>query len=86
MATALPFTESSEGMPAPSKAETPLRKELRHFFADHLKPKEKVPKAKRRCVDIHTTGDALTNDSVLHLLKEAEEGNKQSASRRAKKK
>ena len=72
MATALPFTESSEGMPVHSKPETPLRKELRHFFADHLKPKEKVPKAKRRRVDIHATGDALTNDDVLHLLKEAE--------------
>ena len=38
MVTALPFTINSEGMPAPSKPETSLMKELRHFFADHLKP------------------------------------------------
>ena len=85
MVTALPFTESSEGMPAPSKAETPLRKELRHFFADHLKTKEKVPKAKRRCVDIHATGDALTNDSVLHLFKEAEAGKQAKRKQKSKK-
>ena len=58
-------------MPAQPKPETPLRNELRHFFADHLKPKVKESKAKRRRVAIHATGDVLTNASVLHLLKEA---------------
>lgn len=42
------------------------------IFADHLRPKEIAPKATRRRVDIHATGNALTNDSFLCLLKEAE--------------
>lgn len=74
--------KSSKGMPHLSNPETPLRKEVRHFFADHLSPKEKVPQAKRRCVDIHATGEALTNDSFLRLSKEAEAEKQASASRR----
>ena len=70
MGAVLPFTNSSEGMPLTSKPETLLRKELKHFFADHLQPTEKAPKAKRSRVDIHTIGDALTNDNLLQLLKE----------------
>ena len=69
MATALPFTKISEGKYLFSKPDTPLRRELRHFFADHLRATEKAPRAKGRCVDIHTTGDALTNNQDLLLLK-----------------
>ncbi|MDA8002831.1 MAG: hypothetical protein MPL62_16230, partial [Alphaproteobacteria bacterium] len=56
------------------------------FFADHLKPKEKAPKAKRRRVDIHATGDVLTNDSVLRLLKEAEAQKQAKRKQKGKKK
>lgn len=70
MAIALPFTERSEGMTLPTKPEIPLRRELREYFDNHLRPKEKEPKAKKRRVEIHSTGDALTNDDVLHRLTE----------------
>ena len=55
---------------------------MRHFFADHLKPKEKAPKAKRRRVDIHATGDVLTNDA----LKEAEAEKQAKRKQKSKKK
>ena len=50
--------------------ETPLRTELRHFFAKRLQPAQDAPKPKRRRVHVHA--EALTNDEVMELLRNQE--------------
>ena len=53
--------------------ETPLHTELCHFFAKRLQPLEEVPKAKRKRLQLHAEGEALTNDEMIEMLKNLEE-------------
>ena len=58
--------------------ETPLRTELRHFFAKRLQPTEEAPKAKRKRLQLHIEGEALTNEEVIGMLRKQEEEKKAS--------
>ena len=78
IAPSLPTSSSTaEGL----MPETPLRKELREYFRDALKPTEgAAQRQKRRMVKVNTVGEVLTSDEVIERLEQAD------AERAAKKK
>ena len=49
--------------------ETPLCTELHHFLAKRLQPTEDAPKAKRKKLQLHIEGEALTNEEVIGMLR-----------------
>ena len=53
--------------------ETPFCTELRHFFAKRLQPSQDAPKAKRKRIQVHVEGEALTRDEVVDLMKKQQE-------------
>lgn len=59
-----------------SAKETPLRTELRHFFAARLQPLPDAPKGKRRRVRLHIEGEALTSEEAMQYLRQQEEEKK----------
>jgi hypothetical protein len=72
LAPSMPFDMASSSSSKQVSAETPLRTELRHFFADHLRPKGKQTPTRRRRIKIHHFGEALTQDEVLQRMQDAE--------------
>ena len=65
--------------------ETPLHTELRHFFAKRLQQSQDAPKAKRKRIQVHVEGEALTNDEVMDLMKKQQE-EKEAKKKRTEKK
>ena len=66
--------------------ETPLRTELRHFFAAQLQPLPNAPKAKKKRVKLHMEGEALSNEEVMEYLRQQEEQKKAAKKGRKKSK
>ena len=60
-----------------SAKETPLRTELRHFFAARLQPLPNAPcRGNKRRVKLHIEGQALTSAEVMEYLRQQEEEKK----------
>lgn len=66
-APSLPFTSGSNATTNSDSTETPLRGELREFFAKTLQPQETNKQQKRRRIKGHY-GEALTSDEVFERM------------------